>query len=135
MTEKFNLQWNEFTDNLSSVFKDLRSQDDFSDITLISEEGDFHSAHKVLLSASSTFFKSILTKMKAGNNYLYLKGVSRSDMSLILDFIYKGEANVYQEHLDSFMGTANLLQLKGMSDDKTGLSSHPQHRWWEHNTG
>ena len=32
----------------------------------------------------------------------------------IVDFLYKGEANVFQENLDSFLAIAEELQLKGL---------------------
>merc|ERR1719319_919402 len=32
----------------------------------------------------------------------------------MLDFLYFGEANVYQENLDSFLAVAEELQLKGL---------------------
>ena len=36
------------------------------------------------------------------------------DLLSILDFLYCGETNVYQEDLDSFLGIAEELQLKGL---------------------
>ena len=36
------------------------------------------------------------------------------DLSAILDFLYRGEANVFQENLDSFLAIAQELQLKGL---------------------
>ena len=38
-----------------------------------------------------------------------------SDFSSILDFLYLGEANVYQEDLDSFLVIAEEIQLKGLT--------------------
>ena len=32
----------------------------------------------------------------------------------IIDFLYLGEANVFQEHIDSFLAIGNELQLKGL---------------------
>ena len=36
------------------------------------------------------------------------------DLLAIVDFLYRGEANVYQENLDSFLAIAEELQLKGL---------------------
>ena len=36
------------------------------------------------------------------------------DLLAILDFLYCGETNVYQEHLDSFLAIAEELELKGL---------------------
>ena len=35
-----------------------------------------------------------------------------------MDFLYKGEANVYQENLDSFLAVAEELQLKGLKGNE-----------------
>ena len=43
------------------------------------------------------------------------------DLSAIVDFLYRGEANVFQENLDSFLAIAEELQLKGLmgkTDDR-----------------
>ena len=40
---------------------------------------------------------------------------------MIVDFLYQGEANVFQENLESFLAIAEELQLKGLmgkTDDK-----------------
>ena len=37
------------------------------------------------------------------------------DLEAIVDFIYHGEANIYQQDLDSFLALAEELQLKGLS--------------------
>ena len=36
------------------------------------------------------------------------------DLLAIVDFLYRGEANIYQENLDSFLAIAEELQLKGL---------------------
>ena len=60
--EKFCLKWNDFQSNASKTFSALRKEQDFHDIILLSDDGEAVSAHKVVLSASSEFFKSVLRK-------------------------------------------------------------------------
>ena len=43
-----------------------------------------------------------------------MRGVKSDDLLAIVDFLYHGEANVYQENLDSFLALAEELQLKGL---------------------
>ena len=45
-----------------------------------------------------------------------MKGVKFEDLCAIVDFLYLGEANVFQENLDSFLGIAEELKLKGLTD-------------------
>ena len=37
----------------------------------------------------------------------------------MMDFFYNGEANVYQENLNSFLVLAEELQLKGLRENQT----------------
>ena len=58
----------------SSYFK--RESSDYRDVTLVSQEGDFFEAHKLVLSAWSEFFNQVLNKTKPGNNpIIYLHGI------------------------------------------------------------
>ena len=57
--EKLCLQWNDFKDNVSSAFGDLRQDKEFTDVTLICEDGQQVEAHKVVLVASSPVFLNI----------------------------------------------------------------------------
>ena len=41
----------------------------------------------------------------------------------MVDFFYHGEANVYQENLDSFLVLAEELQLKGLRGNQTELDA------------
>ena len=40
-------------------------------------------------------------------------------MDAIIDFLYFGEANVYQESLDSFLAVAEELKLKGLTGQQS----------------
>ena len=44
-----------------------------------------------------------------------MRGVKSEDLQAILDFLYCGEANVFQEDLDSFLSIAEELQLEGLT--------------------
>merc|ERR1719319_1386065 len=43
-----------------------------------------------------------------------MRGLKSEDLVAMIDFLYFGEANVYQENLDSFLAVAEELQLKGL---------------------
>merc|ERR1712129_597511 len=45
---------------------------------------------------------------------IYMRGLKPEDLVAMIDFLYFGEANVYQENLDSFLAVAEELQLKGL---------------------
>ena len=60
MSEKYCLKWNDFQSNVANSFRRLRSEEDFHDVTLVSDDRHTVSAHKIILSASSEYFKAIL---------------------------------------------------------------------------
>ena len=43
-----------------------------------------------------------------------MRGMKSDDLLAIVDFLYRGEANVFQQNLDSFLAIAEELQLKGL---------------------
>ena len=46
---------------------------------------------------------------------IYMRGLKAKDLVAIVDFIYHGEASVFQEDLDGFLALAEELQLKGLA--------------------
>ena len=115
MSEKLCLQWNDFKDNTISAFGSLREDNDFADVTLACEDGTQVEVHKVVLATSSPFFQKLLKMNKHAHPLIYMRGVKSNDLLSIVDFLYCGKANVYQENLDSFLAIAGELQLKGLT--------------------
>ena len=113
MSEKLCLQWNDFKENINSAFEKLREDKEFTDVTLVCEDGHLIEGHKVILASSSPLFEKILQKSKHPHPLIYLKGFQSKDFVSILDFLYFGEANVYQEDFDSFLAIAEEIELKG----------------------
>ena len=114
MSEKLCLQWNDFQDNVNTAFGKLKGDNEFSDVTLACEDGQQFEAHKVILVSSSPFFHNLLRKNKHTHPVIYMRGTKSKDMSAILDFLYYGEANIFQENLDPFLALAEELKLKGL---------------------
>ena len=44
-----------------------------------------------------------------------MRGIKYEDLTAIVDFLYYGEANVFQENLDAFLAIAEELKLKGLT--------------------
>ena len=112
--EKLCLQWNGFWNNVSSAFKDLRDDKDFTDVTLACEDGQQVEVHKVVLIASSPFFLNLLKRNKHPHPLVYMRGLKFENLLSLVDFLYRGEANVFQDNLNSFLGMAEEFQLKGL---------------------
>ena len=115
--EKYCLRWNDFENNLSSAFKDIKDDKDFLDVTLACGGNKQIKAHKVILGACSTFFRSILKNNPHQHPLLYMKGVKYEEMLSVLDFMYHGEVNIAQEDLSSFLNVAKELEVKGLTQN------------------
>jgi len=115
MSEKLCLKWNDFQENINQAFRSLRSDSDFCDVTLACEDGQQIDAHKVILAASSPFFQTLLKRNKHPHPLIYMRGVKSEDLVAIVDFLYYGQANVYQDNIDSFLAIAEEVSLKGLA--------------------
>ena len=124
MAEKLCLQWNDFQENVKNAFGQLRGNNDFVDVTLACEDGRQIEAHKVILASLSPFFQRVLKRNKHSHPLIYMKGMKSDDLTAIVDFLYFGEANVYQESLGSFLAIAEELQLKGLDGSKDQQESN-----------
>ena len=113
--EKFCLRWNDFQMNASNAFNKLRKDKDFLDVTLVSEDGEHISAHKVVLSASSDFFRDTLKKADHTNPMIFLSGFHSKTLQAVLDYVYNGEVNLFQEEIDLFLESAQKLKIDGLT--------------------
>ena len=64
MSEKLCLQWNDFQENVKVAFGNFREDKNFTDVTLVCEDGQQVEAHRVILAAWSPFFKGLLERNK-----------------------------------------------------------------------
>ena len=83
---------------------------------MVCEDGTQIEVHKVVLSTSSPMLQNMLRRNKHTHPLIYMRGMKSRDLLAILDFLYCGEANVFQEDLDSFLAVAEELQLKGLME-------------------
>ena len=109
--EKLALKWDDFQSTISQHFKQLRDENDFFDVTLVSEDLKQFQTHKIVLTSCSSFFKPILKTNVHAHPLIYLSGVDSANLQLVLDYIYQGEVQLYQEQLDLFLDVAKKLQI------------------------
>jgi len=127
MGEKFCLKWNDFHSNVAKSFSNLRNEDDFYDVTLVGDDQQQISAHKVVLSASSEYFKNVLKQNKHQHPLLCLEGVNFDEIDNLLNYVYHGEVNINQDDLDRFLSLAQRLKLEGLTTDDNIGSESNQH--------
>ena len=116
LSDVFCLKWNDFSSNMVGMFKSLRGDNDFTDVTLACEDGKVLEAHKVILAEFSPFFRNVLKMNKHPHPFIYLKGVQMRELASVVDFLYFGEVRVLEEDLEAFLALAAELQLKVLDD-------------------
>ncbi|XP_021193910.3 protein bric-a-brac 1 isoform X2 [Helicoverpa armigera] len=118
MDQQFSLSWNNFHGNLTKGFAGLLGNGEFVDVT-IAVEGHLLQAHKVILSICSPYFKKMFQMNPCQHPIVVLKDVTHKAMKDLLQFMYHGEVSVKREDLTSFIGTAEVLQIKGLTNKET----------------
>ena len=116
--EKFSLKWNDFQSNLTRSFSQLRQEEDFYDVTLVSDDNVHISSHKLVLSVSSEFFKDILRKSAHPNPMIYLSGINCKELYFVMEYIYNGEVEILEEDLKIFLEIAKKLKLDGLMNEQ-----------------
>ena len=123
MTEKFSIQWNDFQSNVKLAFSQFRSRTHFQDVTLVSDDHQQITAHRVVLSAFSGYFNDVLSQTTHSHPLLCLDGINSTELNNVLDYIYNGELRIYPDNLDSFLKVAQKLKLEGLQNSKENNQS------------
>lgn len=113
--QQFCLRWNNHQGNMVNVFDSLLKDNLLVDVTLACE-GSTIKAHKVVLSACSTFFQDIFVNNPCTHPVIVMNGMKYSEMNALLQFMYKGEVNVSQDQLAALLRTAESLKVKGLAE-------------------
>ena len=126
---------NESEGVIYSGIRSLRDQSQFLDVSLVCEDGARLAAHKVILAAHSDKFRRILGQMTSElltpvTHSIFLTGVNKEELSIILDFIYEGEVSVSQANLGRFLNVAEKLHINSIingdkSPPSTPMSQEP----------
>lgn len=113
--QQFCLRWTNYHSNLSTVFDQLYQAESFADVTLISE-GRSIRAHKMVLAASSPYFQTIFTETPCKHPVVIIKDVRYEELKALVDFMYRGEINVAQEHIRPLLKLAEMFQIRGLTE-------------------
>ena len=114
MTQKFCLKWNDFDSNVSKSFGLLRNEEYLHDVTIVGDDKNQVSAHKLVLSSCSEYFRNIFKNNKHIHPLLCIGGIASVDLNNIMNYIYNGEVNIFQDELDRFLQIAQRLKLNGL---------------------
>lgn len=117
-SQQFSLKWHSHCQHLANSFNILRSEDEFlTDVTLCCE-GKRLKAHKIILSVCSTYFRETFMENPCKHPVVIFKNVKFDDLTSIVEFMYKGEVSISQDSLSSFLHVAEMLQVRGLSENQ-----------------
>jgi rubrerythrin len=119
MADQFCLKWNNHQSTLVSVFDILLESETHVDCTLASN-GQYLKAHKVVLSACSPYLEEILRSHQDKHPILIFNDISFEELKAMLEYMYRGEVNVSQDQLNTFLKAAEALKIKGLTDHGGG---------------
>ena len=96
--------------------REMMTSDDFTDVTLVTDDKKTIKAHRNILSACSPVFKNIL-QMEINNSHpvIYLRGIQYSEIESLLQFIYLGEEKFNEERMNEFLSVSKSLEILGQS--------------------
>eukprot|EP00096_Caligus_rogercresseyi_P014042 TRINITY_DN658_c0_g1_i1.p1 TRINITY_DN658_c0_g1~~TRINITY_DN658_c0_g1_i1.p1 ORF type:complete len:554 (-),score=146.64 TRINITY_DN658_c0_g1_i1:2501-4162(-) len=129
-SEKYKLKWSKYETNILTAFHGLLESETLSDVTLFCE-GQTFKAHRLVLAACSTHFESLFSHapINAPSNnqfFVILDGTRADDLQILLHFMYRGEAYLHHDRINSVLKTAEVLQVKGLSEGPRNIEINNQ---------
>lgn len=112
----YSFNWNNHMRHIRGALATLLNESVLVDVTLCCEGGRL-SAHKILLSMCSPYFRDVFKENPCPHPIVILKDVSCGVMQELLQFMYDGEVTVDYSDFTSFIKTAELLQICGLTEE------------------
>ena len=112
--ESYSVKWEDYKNSIAASFGALRQDKHLFDVTLVTDDETVVSAHKIVLSATSSFFKSLFKRVTQKDPVIYLGSVSGKNLNYILDYVYSGETKMIEEDLEAFMVVAQSFKVSGL---------------------
>ncbi|KAK2715418.1 longitudinals lacking protein, isoforms H/M/V-like isoform X3 [Artemia franciscana] len=116
--EKFRLTWKDHLSMFQNVFRKLLQNEMYVDVTLSCQK-KLIKCHKIVLSACSSYFESLLTSSDCPHPIILITNVAYDEMLDLINFMYYGEVTVEEHRLDSLLRTAEILEIKGLGCSTT----------------
>uniref|UniRef100_A0A1B6K961 BTB domain-containing protein n=1 Tax=Graphocephala atropunctata TaxID=36148 RepID=A0A1B6K961_9HEMI len=120
----YNLKWHGHGGHLNYSISKLYHTDYFTDVVLATGDGQHVSAHQFVLSACSSYLHKMFCVGK-NSSKVFAKmfvvlpfEISFTTLTVLLQYIYRGEAVVSHEQLPEIMKAADILQIKGLCTGK-----------------
>ena len=115
--ELFTLSSNNHESRCKDTFSRLWTERDFADVTLATDDNFQISVHRIVLGSCSSLFKRLLLNTHNPNLIVFLQGISKKQLELVLEYIYQGRCHLQQNDLDGFLTTGRELQISDLTQE------------------
>ncbi|CAB3250046.1 unnamed protein product [Arctia plantaginis] len=122
---QFSLRWNNYVSHVTEAFNVLRFENDLVDVTLCCDGGKIK-AHKMLLSACSTYFKQIFKENPCQHPVIIFRNFKFEDLNAIVNFMYHGEPLSKTLEKSTFHKQLRAIQSKKTELQKCNQKLLPQ---------
>ncbi|XP_016955862.1 uncharacterized protein LOC108028498 [Drosophila biarmipes] len=116
MDHQLCLSWSQHQSTLIGVFENLLGNETLSDCTLAAE-GKHLKVHKLVLSAFSPYFATLLQEQYDKHPIFMLKDIKYQQLHAIVLYMYRGEVQIPQSQLPDLLKAAESLQIKGLQQE------------------
>ena len=104
MDDEFLLKWHDHHQSFFLLVEELVMREQLTDVTLAcggGEDQQLLSAHSLMLSVCSPYFRSLLSenRHKDKHHIIHLHGVSARHMQQLLLYMYRGEISISQHRV------------------------------------
>ena len=122
--EHVNFTWDS-SEHFRKVLQEMIISDDFTDVTLVTDDMRQIKAHRNILSACSPVLKNIFQIDSHGiHPLIYLRGIHFTEMEKLIQWIYFGETAVNKEKINDFLSLTQYLQVNEFLQPLNMLNEH-----------
>merc|ERR1712126_677185 len=109
------LNWDNCSEQLIDTLKKLWTDEGFTDVTLVFDDGQTIGVNSTLLATISPIFKNAIRGKHRQNPYFFLFGMDIMSIKSLLEFSFSAKVTILETDLDKFMETATKLKVTGFS--------------------
>ncbi|XP_064099614.1 zinc finger protein Xfin-like isoform X3 [Macrobrachium nipponense] len=122
--QQLHLRWHSHSTTFTGMLSELHHGRAYTDVSLVCDGGIVR-AHRAILSLCSPYLAVVLAACPDTDAPLLLPDVPVQDMVYLVSFIYRGQVDVHQQHIASFLNTAKHLHVLGLEEGDRLVDSSP----------
>lgn len=117
MNPNFSFRSSTHFSDMFGAFEEFYSANAMSDV-MVSVSGKTFNAHRIVLSAGSDYFRSILSGFKDSVHVpvLVINDISPEDIESMIEFLYRGQIVVTRDRVENLRRAASHLRIKGFEN-------------------